>query len=565
LILSKKARLRSREVVEGTDRYVHRALFKCAGFTEEDLSKPLVAVVNSWNELVPGHIHLNNLSQSIKRGILEAQGTPIEFNTIALCDGIAQGHEGLRMSLPSRELIADSIEVMIQGHLFDAMVCLTTCDKINPGMLMAAARLDIPTMMAPGGAMYPACPAWGYYKGQKITVGQLFEVPGLLQAGKITPEEAAYLEEITLTGPGACGGLYTATTTQALMEALGMTIPYMGTTPAVDAAKTRLCHDIGRRIMNLIEKDVRPSQIMTKEAFENAIAVDMALGGSTNTILHLKAVANEAGIDLPLELFDEISRRTPQLCSMSPGGIYKIVDLHNAGGVPALMKELDDLLHLDLPTVSGKTIKEIIDQARVFDIEVIRPRSSPVHKEGGLAILRGSLAPDGAVLKIAAVTPKMFKFKGPARVFNSEEEVIAALKDGKIVTGDFIIIRFEGPKGGPGMREMLMATAMLSGMGLGESVALATDGRFSGATRGPCIGHVSPEAVEGGPIGLVRDGDPIIMDAETRRLDLEVSKDELQRRLKSWKPPEPKIRRGYLYRYSQLVTSADKGAVFKGS
>jgi dihydroxy-acid dehydratase len=565
LILSKKARLRSREVVEGTDRYVHRALFKCAGFTEEDLSKPLVAVVNSWNELVPGHIHLNNLSQSIKRGILEAQGTPIEFNTIALCDGIAQGHEGLRMSLPSRELIADSIEVMIQGHLFDAMVCLTTCDKINPGMLMAAARLDIPTMMAPGGAMYPACPAWGYYKGQKITVGQLFEVPGLLQAGKITPEEAAYLEEITLTGPGACGGLYTATTTQALMEALGMTIPYMGTTPAVDAAKTRLCHDIGRRIMNLIEKDVRPSQIMTKEAFENAIAVDMALGGSTNTILHLKAVANEAGIDLPLELFDEISRRTPQLCSMSPGGIYKIVDLHNAGGVPALMKELDDLLHLDLPTVSGKTIKEIIDQARVFDSEVIRPRSNPVHKEGGLAILRGSLAPDGAVLKIAAVTPKMFKFKGPARVFNSEEEVIAALKDGKIVTGDFIIIRFEGPKGGPGMREMLMATAMLSGMGLGESVALATDGRFSGATRGPCIGHVSPEAVEGGPIGLVRDGDPIIMDAETRRLDLEVSKDELQRRLKSWKPPEPKIRRGYLYRYSQLVTSADKGAVFKGS
>ncbi len=469
------------------------------------------------------------------------------------------------MSLPSRELIADSIEIMIQGHLFDAMVCLSTCDKINPGMLMAAARLDIPTIMAPGGAMYPACPAWGYYKGQKITVGQLFEVPGLLQAGKITPEEAAYLEEITLTGPGACGGLYTATTTQALMEALGMTIPYMGTTPAVDAAKMRLCHDIGRQIMNLIEKDVRPSQIMTKEAFENAIAVDMALGGSTNTILHLKAVANEAAIDLPLELFDDISRRTPQLCSMSPGGIYKIVDLHNAGGVPALMKELDDLLHLDLPTVSGKTIKEIIDQARVFDSEVIRPRSNPVNKEGGLVILRGSLAPDGAVLKIAAVTPKMYKFKGPARVFNSEEEVIAALKNGKIVAGDFIIIRFEGPKGGPGMREMLMATAMLSGMGLGESVALATDGRFSGATRGPCIGHVSPEAVEGGPIGLVKDGDPIIMDAETRRLDLEVSKDELQRRLKSWKPPEPKIKRGYLYRYAQLVTSADKGAVFKRS
>ena len=520
-------------------------------------------MVNSWNELVPGHIHLNTLSQYVKRGILEAQGTPIEFNTIALCDGIAQGHEGLRMSLPSRELIADSIEIMIQGHMFDAMVCLSTCDKINPGMLMAAARMDIPTIMAPGGAMYPACPAWGYYKGQNITVGQLFEVPGLLEAGKITREEAAYLEEITLTGPGACGGLYTATTTQALMEALGMTLPYMGTTPAVDAAKTRLCHDIGRQIMTLIDKDIRPSQIMAQEAFENAITVDMALGGSTNTILHLKAAANELGIDLPLELFDEISRRTPHLCNMSPGGIYKIVDLHNAGGVPAVMKQLGVLLHGDLQTVSGKTIKEIADSARIDNDEVIRPRSNPVHKEGGLAILRGSLAPDGAVLRIAAVAPKMYKFKGPARVFNSEEEVVSAIREGKISAGDFIVIRYEGPKGGPGMREMLMATAMLSGMGLGESVALVTDGRFSGATRGPCIGHVSPEALEGGPIAVVRDGDPIFMDANARRLELEISRDELQRRLQSWRPPERKIKRGYLSRYSQLVTSADKGAVFR--
>jgi len=561
--LSKQTKLRSREVVEGTDRYVHRALFKCAGFTQEDLDKPLIAVVNSWNELVPGHIHLNTLSKHVKRGILEAQGTPIEFNTIALCDGIAMGHEGVRMSLPSRELIADSIEIMIQGHLFDAMVCLTTCDKINPGMLMAAARLDIPTIMAPGGAMLPACPTWGYYKDQSITVGQLFEVPGLLKAGKMTAEEAAYLEEITLTGPGACGGLYTATTTQALMEALGMTLPYMGTTPAVDAAKTRLCHDTGRQIMTLIEKDVRPSQIMTKTAFENAITVDMALGGSTNTILHLKAVANEMGIDLPLGLFDEISRRTPHLCNMSPGGLYKIVNLHNAGGVPAVMKELGDLLHRDLPTVSGKTLQEIIHEARVFDSNVIRPRNNPVHKEGGLAILRGSLAPEGAVLKIAAVTPKMYRFKGPAKVFNREEEVTSALRNSKIAAGDFIIIRYEGPKGGPGMREMLMATAMISGMGLGESVALATDGRFSGATRGPCIGHISPEAVEGGPIALVRDGDTIFMDATSRRLELEISKDELQERLKSWEPPESKIKRGYLQRYAKLVTSADKGAVFK--
>ncbi|MGQ9543026.1 MAG: dihydroxy-acid dehydratase [Candidatus Bathyarchaeia archaeon] len=555
--------MRSREVVEGEDRYVHRALFKCAGFTEEDLGKPLVAVVNSWNELVPGHIHLNILSQHVKRGILEAQGTPIEFNTIALCDGIAQGHEGLKMSLPSRELIADSIEVMIQGHLFDAMVCLTTCDKINPGMLMAAARLDIPTIIAPGGAMYPACPTWGYYKGQKITVGQLFEVPGLLQAGKITPEEAKYLEDITLTGPGACGGLYTATTTQALIEAMGMTLPYMGTTPASDSAKARLCHEIGRRIVRLIEEDVRPSMIMTEEAFKNAITVDMALGGSTNTVLHLKAVANEIGIDLPLELFDEISRRTPHLCNMSPGGAYKIVDLHKAGGIPAVMKQLGDLVRRDQPTVSGKTIGEIIDEAKVHDSEVIRPRTNPVHNEGGLAILRGTLAPNGAVLKTAAVTPKMWRFKGPAKVFNSEEDVISALRNNRIEPGDFIIIRYEGPKGGPGMREMLMATAMISGMGLGESVALATDGRFSGATRGPCIGHVSPEAMEGGPIALVQDGDTVTMDIEKRRLDLEVSKDEVESRMKSWKPSAVKVKGGYLLRYSHLVTSADKGAVFK--
>ncbi|WP_455278943.1 dihydroxy-acid dehydratase [[Eubacterium] cellulosolvens] len=563
MTLASSKKLRSREVIEGTDRYVHRALFKCAGFTDEDLNKPLVAVVNSWNELVPGHMHLNALSEHVKRGILEAQGTPIEFNTIALCDGIAQGHEGLRMSLPSRELIADSIEIMIQGHQFDAMVCLTTCDKINPGMLMAAARLDIPAIMVPGGAMYPACPTWGYYKDQKITIGQLFEVPGLLEAKKITPEEATYLEDITLPGAGACGGLYTATTTQALMEALGMTLPYMGTTPAVDAAKIRLCTEIGRRIMKLIEQDVRPSHIMNEKAFENAITVDMALGGSTNTILHLKAVANELNNDLPLELFDDISRKTPHLCNMSPGGVYKIIDLHNAGGVPALMKQLGDLLHTDLQTVSGKTIKQIIEEVKVYDDEIIRSRINPVHKEGGLAILRGSLAPNGAVLKIAAVTEKMHKFRGPAKVFNSEEEVITALKTRKIDEGDFIIIRYEGPKGGPGMREMLMATAMLVGMGMGESVALATDGRFSGATRGPCIGHVSPEAFEGGPIAVVKSGDPIFMDADLRKLDIEIGKNELQDRLSSWKPPELKIKKGYLSRYAQMVSSADRGAVFR--
>ncbi len=522
----------------------------------------MIAVVNSWNEIVPGHIHLDKIAYAVKRGIWESGGTALEFNTIAVCDGIAQDHSGLRMSLPSRELIADSIEVMIESHRFDAMVCITNCDKINPGMMMATARLDIPTIICPGGPMYPAYPTWGYFKDKSIAIGDLFEVPGLFRAKKVTPEEAEYLEDITLPCAGACGGLYTATTTQCLMEAMGITLPYMGTTPATDSAKLRLAVEIGRQVVELLKRGIAPSEIMTEEAFENAITVDMALGGSTNTVLHLKAVAHELGIDLDLDIFDKIGRKTPHLCNMSPGGIYKIVDLHRAGGVPALMSRLKGLIHDSCLTVTGGKIGDIIKKAKVYDEKVIRTRENPVHPEGGLAILKGSLAPRGAVIKSSAVVSKMWKFKGPAKVFNCEHDVVKALKEGKINRGDFIIIRYEGPKGGPGMREMLTATSMVVALGLGKSVALATDGRFSGATRGPCIGHVSPEAMEGGPIAIVNDGDIITMDIPARRLDVELSKEEIEIRMRKWKPIEPRVKRGYLYRYSNLVESADRGAVF---
>jgi len=561
--LSELPRPRSKEVTEGIDRCIHRGLFKCCGLTESDLKKPIIAVVNSWNEVVAGHVHLDKIAYAVKRGIWESGGVALEFNTIAVCDGIAQDHEGMRMSLPSRELIADSVEVMIESHMFDAMVCISNCDKINPGMMMATARLDIPTILCPGGTMYPAYPTWGHFKGKSIAIGDLFEVPGLYRAKKVTEKEAKYIEDVCLPCPGACGGLYTATTTQCLMEPLGITIPFMGTTPATDSAKLRLSTEIGRNVVELLKKGITPSKIMTKKAFENAIAVDMALGGSTNTILHIKAIAHELDIELDLDLFDKIGRKTPHLCNLSPAGDYKIVDLHNAGGIPGLMKSLKDILHKDCPTVSGQTIGDIIADAKVYSEEVIRPANNPMHPEGGLAILWGSLAPRGAVVKASAVLPEMWKFKGPAKVFDSEKEVVEELKEGKIKKGDFIIIRYEGPKGGPGMPEMLTATSMAVALGLGSSIALATDGRFSGATRGPCIGHVSPEAMEGGPIAIVENGDIISIDIKARKLDLELSENKIESRLKKWKPIKPKVERGYLYRYSKLVESADKGAVFK--
>jgi len=467
-IMNSRVRRRSSKVFDGIERSVHRSLLKGAGLSDEDLEKPLVAVVNSWNEINPGHIHLDRLAAQVKRGVWEAGGTPLEFNTIAVCDGIAMGHEGMRMSLPSRELIADSVEVMVGSHGFDAMVCLTTCDKIDPGMLMAAARLDIPAVFCLGGPMEPGCPSWGRYKGKTITVQELFEIPGLVKSGKMSPEEAAYLEDICCGGPGACGGMFTANTMQCIIEAMGMTFPYMATAPSTGSQRMKLAAETGRQIMKLLEEGLTPSRIMNKDA-----------------------------------------------------------------------------------------------DAKVVDREVIRSLSDPVHKEGGIAILRGSLAPDGCVAKVAAISPKIWSFRGAAVVFDREEDAVEAIHGGEVEVGQAVVIRFEGPRGGPGMREMLTATGAIVGHGLDEGVALITDGRFSGATRGPCIGHVSPEAAVGGVIALVEEGDMIAIDIPERRIDLEVSKEELQRRRRAWRPPEPRVERGYLARYAAMVTSADKGAVLK--
>ena len=530
---------------------------------DEDLRKSLIAVANSWNEIVPGHIHLDKLAKDVKRGILEAGGTPLEFNTIAVCDGIAMGHEGMRMSLPSRELIADSVEVMVESHGFDAMVCLTTCDKIDPGMLMAAARLDIPAIFCLGGPMEPGCPSWGRFKGRTITVQELFEVPSLVKSGEMSSEEASYLEEVCCGGPGACGGMFTANSMQCLIEAIGMALPYMATAPSTGAQRLRLAAETGRQIMRLLEAGVTPSRIMTEEAFRNAITVDMALGGSTNTVLHLTAVAHELQLSLDLDLFDEISRRTSHLCNMAPAGPFKIKDLHSAGGIPAVQRELGELIDGSCLTVSGTTLSEAIKGAMITSRDVIRPVSDPIHREGGIAVLRGSLAPDGCVAKVAAISPKMWSFVGEARVFDCEEDAVQAIHGGEIREGDAAVIRYEGPKGGPGMREMLTATSAIMGHGLGEMVALITDGRFSGATRGPCIGHVSPEASEGGPIALVEDGNRIILNIQDRVLDIELTEEELERRRAAWKPPKQRVKRGYLARYARLVTSADKGAILK--
>lgn len=542
---------------------VHRSLLKGVGLTDQDLRKPLVAIANSWNEIVPGHIHLDRLAFQVKKGIVEAGGTPLEFNTIGVCDGIAMGHEGMRMSLPSRELIADSVEIMVESHGFDAMVCLTTCDKIDPGMMMAAARLDIPTIFCLGGPMEPGCPAWGRFKDTPITVQELFMVPSLVKSGEMSEEEAEYLEEVCCSGAGACGGMFTANSMQCLIEAIGMALPQMATAPSMGAQRMRLAYKTGQQVMKLLQAGLTPGEIMTEKAFRNAITVDMALGGSTNTVLHLKAIALEMGLDLDLALFDELSRRTPHICNMAPAGSYKIKDLHRSGGVPAVMRELGDRIDTGVLTVSGKTLGEAISGVEVVDRLVIRPVSDPIHKEGGIAVLRGSLAPDSCVAKVSAMSPKMMRFRGRAVVFEREEDAVDAIHGGVVGPGDAVIIRYEGPKGGPGMREMLTATSAIVGHGLEESVALITDGRFSGATRGPCIGHVSPEASGGGPIALVKNGDRILIDIPDRRIELDVPKIEMGRRKGAWRPPEPRVRHGYLARYASMVSSADRGAILE--
>ena len=537
--------MRSDEIKRGVERAPHRALLKALGLTDKDIAKPFIGIANSYTTIVPGHIHLRGLADAVKAGVLSAGGTPFEFNTIAVCDGLAMGHEGMRYSLPSREIIADSVEIMVQAHRLDGLVMISNCDKVTPGMLMAAARLNVPAISVTGGPM-----ASGWLDGKKIGFSNVSEAVGQVFAGKMSEKELERLEGSACPGCGSCNGMFTANTMACVTEALGMSLPYCGTALANSALKVRIAKETGERIVKLVCGNITPSAILKKEAFENAIAVDMALGGSTNTTLHLSAIAKEAGISLPLTVFDETSRRVPHLCSMIPSGPYALEDLHAAGGIPALMKELKLLLHLDVPTVSGKTVGENIADARVLDANVIRPLAKPVHKEGGIAVLIGNVAPKGSVVKTAGVSSKMLKHSGPAKVFDSEKEAVASIRNKEIQPGDVVVIRYEGPVGGPGMPEMLIPTATIAGMGLSECVALITDGRFSGATRGPCVGHVSPEAAEGGPIAVIRNGDVIEIDIPNRVLNVRLSAQEIQKRLAAWKPKKPRVTKGYLTRYS---------------
>ncbi len=553
--------MRSDNIKKGLERAPHRSLLKSVGLTDEEMSLPFIGVVNSWNEVIPGHIHLDKLAEAVKAGIRMAGGVPFEFNTIGICDGIAMGHTGMKNSLPSREIIADSVELMVEAHQFDGMVMIPTCDKIVPGHLMAAGRLDIPAIVITGGPMLP-----GIVGDEPRDVISLFEAVGQRQGGKLSDLDLKNLEDYACCGAGSCAGLFTANTMACVTEALGLSLPGCATAHAVDAKKIRLAKTSGMKILELVEKGTTARQIVTDESLDNAIRVDMAIGGSTNTALHLPAIAREFGLGLPLSRFDEISRETPHLINLRPGGNRYLIDFERAGGVPAIMQRLHDRLHLDVSTVSGKTLKENLEDFIIINPrankEIIATPESPVHAEGGIAVLLGSLAPLGSVIKQSAVNRKMLKHSGPARVFDSEELAMKAIMEKKIKPGDCIIIRYEGPKGGPGMREMLSPTAAIAGMGLIDSVALITDGRFSGGTRGPCIGHVSPEAAVGGPIALVQDGDIIEIDIPGRVLDLKVSLEEMEIRKKMWKAPSPKVTKGYLARYEKQVSSSDKGAVF---
>ncbi|MDI3475433.1 MAG: dihydroxy-acid dehydratase [Thermococcaceae archaeon] len=550
--------MRSDVVKRGIERAPHRSLFKAMGLTDEELERPLIGIANSFNEVIPGHIHLREITEAVKAGVRMAGGTPLEFGTIGICDGIAMNHGGMRYSLPSRELIADMVETMARAYSFDGLVLVASCDKIIPGMLMAMARLDIPAVFVSGGPMLP-----GRYKGKYVDIKTVFEAVGAVKAGKMSEAELGLIEEVASPGCGSCAGMFTANTMNALSEALGVSLPWNGTAPAAYAHRRRIAKQTGMAVMRLVEENVTPSQIMTREAFEDAIAVDMALGGSTNTVLHLMAIAREAGVRLTLEDFDRISEVTPNIVKLSPAGDHYVLDLYEAGGVLGVMKRLAEkgLIHEDRLTVSMKTVGELLKEAFVSRPEVIRPLSEPYSERGGLMILHGSLAPEGAVLKVSAVSG-IESFEGTARVFDSEEEATKAILTGSIEPGDVVVIRYEGPKGGPGMREMLTPTSAIAGMGLDREVALVTDGRFSGATRGLSIGHVSPEAAEGGPIALVQDGDRIRIGVRAKRIDLLVDPEELEERRRDWKPKEKKLT-GYLERYSRLVTSASTGAVFR--
>ena len=552
--------MRSDLMKKGLEKSPHRSLFKAMGYTDEEISRPIIGVANSQNEIIPGHIHLGDISDAVKAGIRMAGGTPVEFSTIGVCDGIAMDHEGMKYSLASRELIADSIEVMAYAHPFDALVLIPNCDKIVPGMIMAALRLNIPSIVISGGPMLT-----GRIRGKKIDLITVFEGVGGVKSGKITEEELRELEDMACPGCGSCAGMFTANSMNCLTEALGLGLPGNGTIPAPHAARRRLAKLAGKKIMELFERDIKPRDIATISAFKNAIAIDMALGCSTNTVLHVPALAHEAKLTLGLEIFNEISKKTPHLCSLSPAGPHRLQDLNEAGGVSAVMTELITLglIDQDVMTVTGKSLRENLRGAKVLDRTVIKPIDNPYHQEGGIAILKGNLAPDGAVVKQSAVASEMLKSKGKARVFDSEEEAVESILGGRIQPGDVVVIRYEGPKGGPGMREMLTPTSAIVGMGMDKEVALITDGRFSGGTRGAAIGHISPEAAQGGMIAFIEDGDLIEIDIPNKRITLKVSGNDIEQRKREWKPLEPKIKSGYAYRYSKLVTSASTGAVFK--
>ncbi|MDI9519769.1 MAG: dihydroxy-acid dehydratase [Bacillota bacterium] len=551
--------MRSNQVKVGFERSTQRSLLKATGLSDADLAKPLIGVVNSFNEINPGHVHLRDLAQEVKLGVSSAGGTPLEFPAIALCDGIAMGHTGMRYPLASRELIADSIEAMTEGHQLDALVMITNCDKITPGMLIAAARLNIPSILIAGGVMEP-----GVFRGKKTDGSRLFETSGMVATGAMTEDDVKEYEEEASPGCGACSLMGTANSMNCMAEALGMTLPYNAVLPAYLAKRKALARATGRQIMYLLNNDIKPRDIMTRQAFLNAVAVDMAIGGSSNTVLHLVAIAKEAGVELNLGDFENISKKIPKLCALSPGGEHRLDDMYRAGGLQVVIKEVaknKEVVDLNVLTVTGKTMAENVKDTVNKDPEVIRPFETPYYPEGGIAILYGNLCPDGAVIKQSACDPSMYKFSGRARVFDMEEDSVAAILNNEIKEGDFVVIRYEGPKGGPGMREMLTPTSALVGAGLGLKVALVTDGRFSGATRGACIGHVSPEAQEGGNIALIEEGDIIDLDVVNRQLNIRVSDEELAKRRAAWKAPEPKVKSGYLSRYAKTVQSASNGAV----
>nr|WP_319474431.1 dihydroxy-acid dehydratase [uncultured Sphaerochaeta sp.] len=558
-----ESKRRSAQMTEGADRSPHRSLMKALGWTDREIHMPIIGIVNGANEIIPGHIHLDRIVNAVKSGVRQAGGNPVSFPVIGVCDGIAMGHTGMKYSLASREVIADSIEIMATAHPFDALVFVPNCDKIVPGMLMAAARINIPSIFVSGGPMLAGKIPGESSCGTSLSV--MFEKVGSLAAGLISEEELLSYENNACPTCGSCSGMFTANSMNCLTEAIGMGLPGNGTVPAVYSARDRLAKEAGYQIMDLLRKNIRPLDIMTKEAFANAMAVDMALGCSTNTMLHLPAIAHEAGVDLDIFMANDIAAKVPNLCHLAPAGPDHIEDLYEAGGVLAVMRELGEagLLNADLPTVSAKTIGELYSAAPIYNHEVIRPVGNPFSKTGGIAVLRGNLAPDGAVVKRSAVDEKMLVHSGPARVFESEEDTIKAIFAGEIKAGDVVVIRYEGPKGGPGMREMLSPTSAIAGMNLDKDVALITDGRFSGATRGASIGHVSPEAAEGGPISLVQEGDTISIDIPKGKLSLLVDEKTLLERKKQWVCKEPPITTGYLARYAKQVTSAATGAVFK--